>query len=211
MTTSGNIVAPKGDRPVAFIDRPYHKAPEAVRVHLDAELEPHVIGFVFADDGEPFSVAYGLTREDAIEAWKTGGAASAIERMDPVARTASMEAMRLGAKAILGVEATEVQARVAHAREQLKEKAANTPLLNYIFNEMGCYLCDLMVMAGLDFDPHVAQAFALDAAAWMQTAGPDVWSGYMADHAQDHIDRMQEDAVAVHTEGRGDVDPKDLN
>lgn len=211
MNTSGTIVAPKGDRPVAFIDRTYGQAPEPVRKHLDAELEPHVIGLVFADDGEPFSVAYGLTRDEAIEAWKNGGAATAIEKMEPAARTASLEAMRLAAKAILGVEATVIQARITDARLNLREKAGNTPLLNFIFNELGCYLCDLMVIAGVEFDPHVAQAFALDAAAWMQTADADVWPGYMESHAQEHIDRMQEQAVAEVTRGRGQVDPKDLN
>lgn len=211
MNTSGVIVSPTGDRPVAFIDRPYDQAPEPVRKHLDAELEQHVVGFVFADDGEPFSVAYGLTRDEAIEAWKNGGADSAIEKMDPAARSASLDAMRLAAKALLGVDATVIQAKVKEARDKLDGEAASTPLLAFIFNEMACYLADLMKLAGVEYDPHVAQAFAMDAAAWMAKADDGVWADYMKNHAQDHLDRMRANANRRAMAGRGDVDPKDLN
>ena len=70
-------------------------------------------------------------------------------------------------------------------------------VVNLAFEEMGCYLCDVMALGGeTELHPDVVNVLLVSLKKYMDAAG-DHWQGYLSNRAPASVERMRADIVAA--------------
>lgn len=68
-------------------------------------------------------------------------------------------------------------------------------VVNLAFNEIGCYLCDLMAIGGeTELHPDILSVLLVSVSRWIN-ASEDAWQGYLTNNAPGHVARLRADVA----------------
>jgi hypothetical protein len=70
-------------------------------------------------------------------------------------------------------------------------------VVNLAFNEMGCYLCNVMALGGeTELHPDIVNVLLVSLKKFLDASG-DQWQGYLTNRAPAQVERMRADIVAA--------------